>query len=80
VTGSSSGDCFFWGGRLPDASGPAKEARDRASQAVLPLHGKTLNVASAGKDKLAQNQQLRIQRGVTVMQKVLNLPWCRQSS
>ncbi|MEX0753135.1 MAG: toprim domain-containing protein, partial [Xanthobacteraceae bacterium] len=35
-----------------------KQARDRASQAVLPLRGKILNVASAGKDKLAQNQQL----------------------
>src|SRR6185369_6534163 len=33
-------------------------ARDRASQAILPLRGKILNVASAGKDKLAQNQQL----------------------
>ncbi len=32
--------------------------RERASQAVLPLRGKILNVASAGKDKLAQNQQL----------------------
>src|SRR5437763_9347105 len=38
--------------------GSAKQARDRASQAVLPLRGKILNVASAGKDKLAQNQQL----------------------
>jgi len=40
------------------AGGSAKHARDRASQAVLPLRGKILNVASAGKDKLAQNQQL----------------------
>jgi topoisomerase-4 subunit B len=40
------------------AGGSAKQARDRASQAVLPLRGKVLNVASAGKDKLAQNQQL----------------------
>jgi topoisomerase-4 subunit B len=40
------------------AGGSAKAARDRASQAVLPLRGKILNVASAGKEKFAANQQL----------------------
>jgi topoisomerase IV subunit B len=40
------------------AGGSAKQARQRASQAVLPLRGKVLNVAGATRDKLAANQQI----------------------
>jgi topoisomerase-4 subunit B len=40
------------------AGGSAKQARDRTTQAVLPLRGKILNVASAGDEKLSNNKEL----------------------